>query len=815
MKLSINWIFEHIDLGNNYLENLKESELEKLINKFSLTAVEVDNLEHINIDLDNFTLAKIQSIKSLNNLILYSKELNQEIVLSETIKDAKLGSIYLLKKNKENYRLANLKDIGANNCHNNKLLPALWVKEEDLDGSWKKNFEKKDYILEISNIAINNRPDLWGHRGFAREFAAILNKNLIKTEQILAQKEIRSSDKNYITNNFNIEIKDEDNTAIDYKFPCRRLAGLYFKDIENKASLLNIATRLSRVDSKPLNTIVDLTNYVMLDLSQPLHAFDAETIKTKKILARFAFDKEKLKLLDQTEITLSSQDYVITDSEKPIALAGIKGGAETGVSDLTKSIFLESANFDPFVIRSTTLNKKIRTESSSRFEKNLDPNQNTDAILRFLKLLDLNEIKYDAENEILSLGKLFDKKTIRISYNFILTKLGIDKNDLTEEKIKDILYNLEFKVEIENKNNNVDFIVEIPTYRAIKDISIKEDIVKEIARFFGYDNIKQVLPIRETKNFQISKIMQERSIKQQLAYGLKMHEVQTYAFFDQEFLSLINYEPKDYLEIKNPQSQNYKILVTTLIPNLLKCVYINLDKSENLRFFELNRVWFKQYSNTDENPDNFISVEFLELSGIFYNHKSNNNFYDYKAELNILFNFLGIENDIEWKKIDKSDLNFYDNFYDHFQSAELFYKNRSIGIFGKINQYILNKLNPVNNHLQAYAFELDANFLINIKEQSHKFKAIAKYPESHFDISLLITQNIEVATVIDKIKNSSHKIKQVDLLDIFHKKDWGKEKSLTFRIKIQDETKTLTKEEINEIYEKVINELKELNAIIR
>ncbi len=811
MRLSINWIFEHINLQDL---SLKEIDIPELINKFSLTSVEIDNLKHIDLDLSEFTLGVVKSIDcSKNSAVLYSHELEKDItiLLDKNIeKDLEENSIYLLNKDKR----ATLKDLGYDDT--DKLFPAIYADNQELLGSWKKDFESEDYIIEISNIAITNRPDLWGHRGFAREFAAILDKKLVPEEDIFINKEINSSDNaNYISNNFGIEIKSEnkDQRSADYQFPCRRLAGLYFKSIENKKSLLKIATRLSRVGCKPFNMLVDFTNYIMFDLSQPMHAFDADTIKSKNIIARFAYDHEKLELLDKSEIQLNSNDYVITDSDNPIALAGIKGGYSTSVQATTKSIFLESANFNPFVIRNSSLSHRIRTESSSRFEKNLDPNQNVKAIFRFLKLLDLYNINYEADKYILSLGELFGKKIIEVSYNFILTKLGISKMDLPEDKIQNILSKLDFDVKLKEDNDQISFIVTAPTYRAIKDISIKEDILKEIIRFLRYDFIKPVLPSKTTGEFDIWPVVRTRAIKQQVAYGLAMSEVQTYAFFDQEFLRQIDYQPENYLEIKNPQSQNYKILITNLIPNLLKCVYNNINKAQNLSFFELNRVWFKEYDTSKSNSDinNFIPVELVELSGIFYDSKMEYDFYAYKAKLNTLFSFLGIESSIKWKKFDAQDIKYCNKLYDCLQTAELFYKGRSIGMFGKVNQLILNKIVATGS---AYIFELDANFLINIKKD-RKFKYIPKYPESSFDISLLINQNIEVATIIDEIKSISDKIKNIDLIDMFYKKEWEQEKSLAFRVVVQDECKTLVKEEISDIYLKVINSLEKLGAKIR
>lgn len=794
MKLSMRWIFDHIDLGSLKLEDIN---IKELVDLFSLNSAEIESLDYVNTSLDRLTLAQVKSIDNMQ-AILYSPELKKEIILPLE-KDILLNSVYLVKQDYKNFYRATLKDLGSSNT---TLLPNVYVSDEDLSGNWKKNFEATDYIIEVSNTTITNRPDMWSHRGFAREFTVLLNKQLLPENKILSHRNIKNYSNLQVLksnvesdNPFIIEI-DSGNCA----YACRRFAGLYFKEIENIPSLLNMATRLLRVNAKPINMIVDLTNYVMFDLSQPMHAFDAKKIESKRILARCAWDDEKIELLDNSEVILNSKDYVITDGEEPIALAGIMGGSSTAVSVKTDSIFLESANFDPVTIRQTSTRIKKRTEASSRFEKNLDPNQNTQAILRFLKLLDDNHVKYKASESIISLGNEYGEKVIKVDYKFILNKLGIE---VSVERIEDILVNLDFGIKLEKdiKDNSIFFIITVPTFRS-KDIAIKEDIVEEIARFIGYENFAPKLPLRATLPFDISNIMSIRTIKKHMAFGIKMNEAQSYSFFDEEFLKELNYEPKDYLEIQNPQSQNYKRLITSLVPNLFKCISTNIDKLSNLRFFELNRVWF-----IDNEHNNKQAVEFLELSGIFYDHKSQIDFYEHKALINSLFDLLNIS--IEWKKPDAEST--LEPWYDINKTALLVYKDRIIGQAGDVDQIFLNKFVPG----YAFIFELDANFLTNIKNQIYKFKPLIKYPEVHFDVSLLINQEVNVDSILKVIKNSNNKIHEVALIDMFHKEEWGKEKSLTFRLTIYDENKTLVKEEIDEVTFSVLSNLRALGAQIR
>lgn len=784
MKLSLSWIFDHLE------KDPKDIDVKALLDDFNATSAEIESVRLVNLDPDLFTLVKIKEINK-KEIIGQSLELKKDISLPSRL-NVQIDSIYLIIKEKKVFRWASLQDLGS---EKEGLLTSIFCSEEDLKGSWKKNFEFEDYIIEIDNKSITHRPDMWSHRGCAREFAILLKTKLVPEDYFLSPKPV----KHYLTkspvsssNPFTIEIQQ---VSENCGRPCDRFAGLYFRSIENVSSNLEIATRLSRVDSRPINFIVDATNYVMFDLGQPMHAFDADKIKTKKIVARCAFNGEKIKLLDDDEITLTSKDFVISDGPDAISLAGIMGGQTTAVDNSTKSIFLESAHFNPTQIRRTSIRFKKRTESSIRFEKNIDPNQNTYAILRFLKLFEENILTYKAADSVISIGSLAEEKIIRVSYQFIINKIGMK---VVPEQIEKILISLGFGFTRTSSNGEIIFNVVVPTFRGTKDITIQEDVLEEVVRFIGYSNIPMRLPHRVMAPFDVSRVMRIRELKNHMSFGIGMHEAESYAFYDESFLKEIGFEPADALIIENPQSENWYRLITSLIPNLLKCVYVNKDKAETMRFYEYNRIWFME----KEQP-----VESIELAGIFYENKKEIDFYKYKALLTSLWNLLKIK--VDWETVKNS--NDIELWYDLNQTADILYQGRIIGRAGKINKKILNRI----VYGDAFIFELDASFLINIKPPIKEFKPLSKFPEVTLDISLLVDYQLPAVDFLKVIEKASKLIKDVHLIDFFEKEEWKTKKSLTFRFILSDEHKTLTKEDIDKAYSSVKKAVEKLGAEVR
>ena len=366
---------------------------------------------------------------------------------------------------------------------------------------------------------------------------------------------------------------------------------------------------------------------------------------------------------------------------------------------------------------------------------------------------------------------------------------------ISSQEVNHILTKLGFGYQALNEKESVIYAITVPTYRATKDVTMAEDIIEEIARFSGYANVVSQLPVRAMSPFDISSLMKLRQLKQYLAFGMEMHEVQTYAFYDEEFLKKINYDPVDALRIANPLSEHWQRLITSLVPNLLKTVSLNSASRSSLRFFEFNRVWF--YDTTD--------TESKELAGIFYQRKKQLDFYDCKLELDSIFDMLKIS--VEYKKPTLP----LDPWYNKNQSAEIWHEARIIGQCGKLSSVYSKYFDDCD----AFIFEVDGGFLTNYKAPVNRFKQLAKFPEVDLDISLLVLSDVTV-TQLEQIISKSHKlITQVKLVDFYESKEWGSNRSATFTFVLYDDTKTLTKEEIDDVWNSVVSHTKKIGATVR
>ncbi len=772
MKVSIAWIFDHIDA------DLQKIDIPALIQKINETTAEIEGSRTIKTDLSCLALGQFKKGT------VFIPEWNERAAVSKRT-DAQEGSWYLMAKDDDGYRWATSIDLGGSK---EMLLPAIHEGEKLADGSWKKSFEISDTIFTIDNKSITHRPDLWGHRGFAREVAAILDLPLKPLDDFVAHKKI---------------VPHEHKTAAGKNSPfsmmvdtddCKRFAGLSVSKMAHAPSLLWMVTRLSRVDSRSIDALVDFTNYVMLDIGQPMHAFDADKLSSKSIGVRKARNKEKLELLDDQTIELSDHDIVITDGDHPISLAGIMGGKSSAISPQTTALFLESANFDAATIRRSSFAHKLRSEASARFEKGLDPNQNTTGIERFLKLLDDAAIAYIAADEIESIGALAQPTELTITHCFIESRLG---TSLAPEFVIETLRKIGFEIREDKKEGEKSLLyrIVVPPFRALKDIGIKEDIVEEVGRFYGWGNITPELPSKTTQPTPLHAITQTRRIKRLLSYGLAMQELYLYAFFDESFLRELDWDPAETLRVKDPVSENWHRLVTTLIPNMLKAVSENCAAYDELKFYEWARVW---------HGTSYQESEKKSLAGIWYSKKKNVDFYQGKADLQTLFQMMGLK--VEWQPVSPDA-----PWYDAAQTAHIMANGTSIGTAGMADRMFLKNIADGD----AFIFELDAAFLESYKKPLVRYQAASKFPAIERDVSVLVPLSLTVAHIQQFICDTSDTIKTVELVDMFQKKEWKSERALTFRYRLQDKTKTMTKAEAEKISAQVIKEIESAGGSIR
>jgi phenylalanyl-tRNA synthetase beta chain len=461
-----------------------------------------------------------------------------------------------------------------------------------------------------------------------------------------------------------------------------------------------------------------------------------------------------------------------------------------------KRVYIESAHFSPAVIRSQATRHKKRTEASARFEKNLDPNQNTQALLRYIKLLDLYKIPYEKSDVLVSVGPLAHEATLTIEHSFMCQRLGLS---LSPEIVESALVSLGFGVSSCLQDKEILYTVIVPTFRSTKDVQKREDLVEEVGRLYGYEKIPLQLPMRSMQPLSLHRVLTLRGIKRQLAYGLQMREVQNYAFYDEDFLLKIGYQAHGAVELKNPVSERDKKLVTSLIPHLLKNIAVNVPQESAIRFFECNRTWKQQFSQPSLS-------EHLSTAGIFFSRIASVSFYQGKAELEKLFSSLGLV--VQWVKIDQDQLL---PLYSQYETAELWVGEEKIGTAGKIDASTLARFTEGD----AFIFELATDFLCRYRPEKKSFTPLAKYQDSYLDMSLLVEYSLSVQTITDALAGADSRITEVSLIDFYEKKEWAEKRSVTLRCHIRDEHKTLIKEEIDQVMQKLVSVADELGAIVR
>lgn len=773
MKLSLAWIFDHLSV------NWQDYNISLLLDRLGKTVAEIESAQLVTYNPHNFTLFTVTRIAE-QEIYGFCPEYNQEIALSFRA-DCWIGHHYLIKRGDENIQTYQWAD-GAD-FHSTKLglLPAVQVTPAELQGSWKQTFEQQDWILTFENKSLTHRPDLWSHRGFARECAAILGVKLIDERQLLAH----------------IPVHHYEQSSPDYPHAlsvsletpaCTRLAALEISSVSYTPSLLWMAHRLLRVDARPLNVLVDTTNYVMFDIGQPMHAFDAQTI-TKKIVATMG-NYESLTLLDGQTIQVTQNDCIMSDGIQPLSLAGIMGGQATGVTLETHSLIIEAGCFNATTIRKSSAHFKKRSESSMRFEKSLDPAQVTKALARYVKLLECNQVAHHVASPMMVVGSVLPEKIIAVEHAYLEKKIGIE---LEHARVEKILKSLEFGVKTCNNHGSVIYHIQVPSIRATKDIEQPCDIVEEIARYIGLDHLPATIPALPVHPTSMHELMALRYIKDFCAFSLPSHEVRNYALYDQHFLQQLGWSAHDAVSIKNPVSEHFSQLVTSLVPHLLKNIAHNYLHQQTLTMFECNKIWLH---------DHHIPQEHKSLAVVWYGAQELN-FYAIKDKIEQLFKSLSLT--VLWKKAEHVAA-----WYHPYKTAAIMLNNQVIGHYGVANPAFLKPLGFEHALIMECMLEK-----ILEKAQAHTFKPLSKFPETWFDISLMIPVLITVAEIESAIKKADERIFSVMLVDFFQKADWIDQRSITMRFYARDEHRTLTKEDIDHIYTKVVEHVTHCGATVR
>ena len=792
MKFTLNWLKDYIDF---------DLSPEELSHKLTMAGLEVEDVIYQGKGLENIIAAQITELtphpdaEKLSLCKVTDAENDYDIVCGAT--NMKAGDKVALAK------------IGAKLPPGPKFEEGLKIKKAKIRGEVSEGMlcaenelglgEESDGIIilpESANVGnaivdelgINdvifevgitpNRPDCLSVIGVAREVAA-LTGNTVKHPPSKITEEGEE-----INNIAKVELLDPEK--------CPRYSCRVIKNVKIGPSPPWLKRRLEASDIRSINNVVDITNFVLLEFGQPLHAFDYDLLEDNKIVVRAAENGETITTLDNIERKLTDSDLLICDGKRPIALAGVMGGANTEVSEITTNVLLESAYFDPTTVRRTSKSTGLRSESSYRFERGIDPNGVTNALNRAAELIRELGGGEIAKGLIDEYPLTIEPAEVKISLDHANKFLGTNIN--SDELIK-IANGLEFENLGSDKN---DFTFRIPTFRV--DITREIDLIEELARLYGYDKIQTTLPAIRMKsdNVNINKLVQDKFKEVLISTGF--NEVINYSFEDHELLSLIN--KTQALKILNPLTTESSAMRTSLIPGLLKNAVLNLNHQEqDLRLFEIGKVYIPIENKELPNEIRKIAATATGTRMPEFWGKKEFDFFDFKSILEKGFESLMIWDDVVFQDAQEIE------FLHPGKSARLVIDDENIGYVGELHPNLSEKLDLSKG---LYILEIDLDKIASLsKEKKKTFKPLPKFPSVRRDIALIIDESIPVGGILEEIgKSGSSLIENAAIFDVYtgdHVEEGKKSVAVSLQLRATD--KTLTEEEINKVQEKTLKKL--------
>ena len=645
-----------------------------------------------------------------------------------------------------------------------------------------------DAVLEIDNKSLSNRPDLWGHYGLAREVAALWRKKLVdyKTEKIKAGR------------NFKLKVEIKEPLA------CPRYLAVAVSGVKVGASPNWLAQKLQAVGLRSVNNIVDITNYVMLELGQPMHAFDADCVANPKsqsrvlgtnlkIIVRRAEKEEEFVTLDNQKLKLSEDDLVIANEEKPLALAGVMGGLESGVTGATQTIIFESANFEPAGIRRTSIKYGLRTDSSMRFEKSLDPQQCwwalQKAVALTLELVPSAKVASDVADKGDWSGRQI---ALDIPVNFFEHKIGFN---IPLKEVKEILTNLGF--ELKDKKNIL--AVKVPSWRATKDVILAEDVVEEVLRIYGFNRVAGSLPSLPIVPPEANKLRQmEHLTRACLVESLGYTEVDNYSFVSLAQVEKLGGEVKKYLQLDNPLSKEKPLLRRNLLANLLENVLMNIENYPELRLVEFGKTYLAEEKGlrAAKNSDELLPRQDSVLTTVFVAKKNNHPFAEARRVVEEIMAKAREDFKIEPNKKIKP--------WQHPERAgAVLVKGQEVGAVYELHPLVAGKVG-LEARLGVAEINLDKLSEL-VLDHSAFYKSLPAYPEAQRDLAVVVKKAITHAQILAACHKIDPLLSQVELFDAYEGATIGEGyKSLAYHFTFVNKERTLTTAEVDAVMVKII-----------
>ena len=789
MKLSLNFVKDYIDLDENLTaEKIAEdmtthsSEYEtagKLINATNLTIGLVEECED-HPDSDHLHVCKVNVGDEVLNIVCGAPNVRKGLKVIVAKVGAKLPEITIkkgiIRGQESNGMLCSMLELGLESKYVDEVdKTGIHELPEDapIGGDPIKYMGLDDEVIDFELTA--NRGDLLSILGMAYELGAIYNKPVKDID--LTYNESNED----INDSFKVQVNTEN---------CSLFTVKKVENVTIKESPDFIKSRLIASGIRPINNVVDISNYVMLETGQPLHFYDADKL-SGVLEVRMAQNGEKLTTLDEVERTLHDENIVISDGTRAIGLAGVMGGLDTEITDNTKNIIIESAIFDGVKVRKTS-NELIRSEASNRFEKGLDPNRTYMAQDRACHLLE----KY-ADAKIVGGIAKYDKtsledKKIEVKFQEINNVLG---QNIPDEEILDIFRRLGFTCE--NTENGA--IVSVPKRRI--DINIKEDLNEEVGRIYGVNNIEGILPALPMRRGSYDNTTREIRNKM---IGMGLNETLSYVLVGENEAKRFDNSDKESIKLLDPMSEDRNTLRNSITTSLLNIYKYNESRyNKDVSLFEIAKVFYKEGENFGEEQHLGVLMSGKYYQGI--GNSQNVDFYIIKGIAEEILDYLGYKNRYSFvadqKQIAKE--------FHPGQSAIISVNNDAVGVIGKVHPEIAD---------EVYVLEINLDKLLSKKVGKMKFKEISKFPSVNKDLSLVVDKSVESLEISKQIKKyAGSKLTDIKTFDVYTGAGIDEDKkSISFNLTFSDKEKTLNDTEINDIMKKIIEGVeKSLGAQIR
>lgn len=777
MFISINWIKDFVDLSG--------LDIDELIHKFSLSTAEVENeIFYKGSDVSGVVVAEIKSVENhpeskklhllkvdagdgkLTDVVCGAPNVKVGMKTAFAKVGARLGEIEITPRELAGYTSCGMccseKEIGISDDHSGIMeLDESLVNGTDI----KDVMEIDDIVFEVDNKSLTNRPDLWGHYGIAREFAALAGRPLkpLDTVDLTEYKDLPK-----------VDMKIED--PLCYRYSC-----LQFENITRKISPANMRIRLFYCGMRAINFLADLTNYLMLEMGQPMHAFDSrkvEKIRIKRFEAPFEFQT-----LDGVERHIDENTLMICNDNTPVAIAGIMGGLDSEIVEDTTSLTLESATFDAVSIRKSSARLSHRTDASMRYEKSLDPEMTVTAVARFVKLLS----DFDGGVKVTSsltdeYAKKFDKVTLSFDKRFVDRYTGIE---IDNETIVKTLTALGFNVKLDGD----DFTVDVPSWRATKDVTLKADIIEEITRIYGYDNFDvhtAVAPLYPVRPFAEKSI--EDKIKDILVKEFSLHEVHSYIWeYSDEYKKLgIVTEPN--VKLLNATNPNIETIRKSMIPTQLCQIKTNSSYAPSFGIFEIGRT-------VDGIDENNLCREHKKLAVTLFSKTETTETLYFK-----LIRMISVAvDDIKHKSLSFTAKETGLNYIHPKNFNAIVCDGKEIGEIGVVHPEVLKNIDKKAN---VVFLEVDMKDLVETENAGIKYAEASKYPSIEVDVTFVADTFRPIKEAIALI--NSELVKKTSVVDTYNDANG---KSITIRIVFSHPERTLVKDEVMAIVNELIAKL--------